>query len=41
VDVFARGTKPDGTEIVAVNVSCMDGVDLSKLKMTPVDGRNR
>src|SRR3954462_8207604 len=40
VDVFARGKKPDGTEVVALNVSCIDGIELSKLKMTPVDGRN-
>jgi hypothetical protein len=26
VEVFARGSKPDGSEVVAVNVSCMDGV---------------
>jgi hypothetical protein len=39
VDVFARGKK-DGTEVVAVNVSCIDGVDLSKLTLTPVDGRS-
>jgi hypothetical protein len=41
VDVFARGRRPDGTEVVALNVSCIDGIDLSKLAMTPVDGRNR
>jgi hypothetical protein len=41
VDVFARGTRPDGTEVVALNVSCIDGVDLSKITMTPIDGRNR
>ena len=41
VDVFARGQKSDGTEVVALNVSCIDGIDLSKLTMTPVDGRNR
>ena len=41
VDVFARGKRPDGTEVVALNVSCIDGIELSKLKMTPVDGRNR
>ena len=41
VEVFARGSKPDGTEVVAVNVSCFDAVDLSKIKMTPVDGRSR
>ena len=41
VDVFARGTKPDGTEVIALNVSCIDGVELEKLAMTPIDGRNR
>src|SRR5512140_526251 len=41
VDVFARGSKPDGTEVVALNVSCIDGIELVKLAMTPVDGRNR
>ena len=40
VEVFARGKKPDGTEVVAVNVSCIDGIDLSKLTLTPVDGRS-
>jgi hypothetical protein len=40
VDVFARGKKPDGTEVVAINVSCIDGIDLSKITMTPIDGRN-
>src|SRR6478609_1071501 len=40
VDVFARGKKPDGTDVVALNVSCIDGVELSKLKMTPMDGRS-
>jgi hypothetical protein len=41
VDVFARGNRPDGTEVIALNVSCIDGIDLSKLAMTPMDGRNR
>jgi len=27
--------------VVALNVSCIDGIELSKLKMTPMDGRNR
>ena len=40
VDVFARGKKPDGTDVVALNVSCIDGIELSKLKMTPMDGRS-
>jgi hypothetical protein len=41
VDVFARGSKPDGTGVVALNVSCIDGVELAQLTMTPIDGRNR
>src|SRR5260370_38591440 len=41
VDVFARGIKPDGTEVVAVNVSCIDGIELAKLAITPIDGRHR
>ena len=40
VDVFARGSKPDGTEVVALNVSCIDGIELAKLTMAPIDGRN-
>ena len=38
VEVFARGSKPDGTEVVALNVSCIDGIELAKLTMTPIDG---
>ena len=41
VEVFARGNKPDGTEVVALNVNCIDGIELAKLAMTPIDGRNR
>jgi hypothetical protein len=41
VDVFARGNKPDGTPVVALNVSCIDGIELTKLAMTAFDGRNR
>ena len=41
VDVFARGRKSDGTEIIALNVSCIDGIELSKVTMTQIDGRNR
>jgi hypothetical protein len=38
-EVFARGRKPDGTEEVALNVSCIDGIELSKRAMTPIDSR--
>lgn len=41
VEVFARGEKPDGTKVVALNVATIDLVDLSHVKMTPIDGRNR
>jgi len=27
--------------MVAINVSCIDGIELARLKMTPIDGRNR
>ena len=41
VEVFARGKKTDGSEVIALNVSCIDGIELAKLTMTPMDGRNR
>jgi hypothetical protein len=41
VEVFALGKKPDGAEVVALNVNCIDGIDLARLKMTAIDGRNR
>ena len=39
VESFARGTMPDGAEMVAINVRCLDNVDLAKLTPKPVDGR--
>ena len=39
VESFARGTMPDGTEMVAINVRCLDNVDLAKLTPKPFDGR--
>ena len=38
---FARGKKPDGTEMVAINARCLDDVDLDALTVTKVDGRSR
>jgi hypothetical protein len=40
VEPFARGTMPDGTPVIAVNVATFDGIDLSKVTMTPIDGKN-
>ncbi|WP_044244540.1 GFA family protein [Chondromyces apiculatus] len=40
VTSFARGTGPDGKEMVAVNLRCLDDLDLSSLNVTPVDGKS-
>jgi hypothetical protein len=40
VQPFANGQMPDGTKKVAVNVATIDDVDLSKLTLTPFDGKN-
>jgi hypothetical protein len=40
VESFARGTAPDGSKMVAINVRCLDGLDIAALKTTPFDGRN-
>ena len=40
IQSFARGRKPDGTEMVAVNARCLDGVDIGALKVKSVDGRS-
>ena len=37
---FARGSMPDGSPIAAVNVRCLDDVDLSELKQNHYDGKN-
>lgn len=41
MESFARGTRPDGATVVAVNVRCLDGVDLDALHPRQVDGRSR
>ncbi len=37
---FARGKMPDGTETVAVNVRCLDGVELEAIPLRKFDGRS-
>lgn len=37
---FARGTTPDGKQMAAINVRCLDSVDLEKLQVMKVDGRS-
>jgi hypothetical protein len=38
VTSFARGKKPDGTAMIAINARCLDGVDVQKLPIKHVDG---
>ena len=40
IESFARGTAPDGSEMVAINVRCLDGVDPASLTPTPFNGRD-
>ncbi len=37
---FSRGVGPDGSEMVAINVRCLDGVDPSTLTVTHFDGKS-
>lgn len=37
---FGRGTAPDGTKMVAINVRCLDGVELSKVNIQEYNGRS-
>jgi hypothetical protein len=37
---FARGSMPDGTQMVAINVRCLDDVDIAALTPKQVDGRS-
>lgn len=35
---FARGAMPDGTQMVALNLRCVDGLDLNSLTVVEYDG---
>jgi hypothetical protein len=37
---FARARMPSGEEMVAVNVRCLDGVDLASVPVQPFDGKS-
>ena len=38
IGAFSRGTRPDGAPMVALNVRCLDGVDLDMLNVQKFDG---
>jgi hypothetical protein len=40
VQSFGRGKNKDGAPTVAINVRCLDDVDLETLTVTPFDGKN-
>lgn len=40
IESCARGIGPDGTEMVAVNIRCLDNIDLAASQRVPIDGRN-
>jgi hypothetical protein len=40
IESFARGKAPDGKEMVAINVRCLDGVEIGAIKLTPFNGRD-
>lgn len=40
VHSFARGTGPDGREMIAVNIRCLDGVDVGSVTPKPFNGRD-
>ena len=41
IEAFARGQKPDGTAVVAINVRCLDKIDIAALKPQHFDGRSK
>lgn len=41
IESFGRGVGPDGSEMAAINVRCLDDVDVFALKPRPFDGKSR
>lgn len=40
VTSFASSVGPDGTPMKAINLRCIEGIDLSKIEITHYDGKN-
>jgi hypothetical protein len=40
VTSFGSGTDQDGSKIYAINVRCLDNIDLETLQVNPVDGKS-
>ncbi len=41
VGSFSRGLQPGGGEMIAINVRCLDGIELDSLSLAPFDGKSR
>lgn len=41
VGSYGNGQMPDGTKMVAINLRCLDGLDLSTVKINLHDGKSR
>ena len=39
IHTHGEGTDPKGNAMAAINVRCLEGVDLDKIAITPFDGR--
>lgn len=40
IHTHGEGVDPKGNKIAAINVRCIQGVDLDKIEVTPYDGRS-
>ena len=38
---YAEGTDPKGNRMAAINIRCLEGIDLSSIPVTPFDGRSK
>jgi len=39
IESFAMGRGPDGAEMAAINVRCLDGIDPDSLSVKRIDGK--
>lgn len=40
IQSFGAGVGPDGKEMRAINIRCLDNIDLEKIKIVKYDGKN-
>ena len=37
---YGEGTDPQGNKMAAINIRCLEGIDLDSIAVTPFDGRS-